>query len=194
MADRDEALAKAAHDHGLSAGAVRALWDALARGGGQMAQFSHPDLGGMGQWSGGGLVQIGDMFNSGLKARVAAACADLAAAASQSVAGRGAPSGSRPSQWQGDPGSASAADGAGGDWWPGEFGRPDASGAQNGSRYAYFAEHRRLAIERQGRLTLYDTGRHRIFGVSQVQSHGANLAFTGEDGAVDVGSLRIVET
>ena len=103
MADRDEALAKAARDHGLSAGAVRALWDALARGGGQMAQFSHPDLGGMGQWSDGGMIQIGDMFDHGLKARVATACADLAAAAARSDAGRAVPSGSRQSQWQGDP-------------------------------------------------------------------------------------------
>lgn len=177
MADRDEALAKAEHDHGLSAGAVRALWDALARGGGRMAQFSHPDLGGMGQWSGGGMIQIGDMSDHGLKARVAAACADLAAAAAHSAVGRAVPS---------------AAVGAR-DWWPGDLGRPDASGAQNGSRYAYFAARRRLAIERDGRVTLYDTGRHRIFGVSQAQSHGASLAFTGEDGAVDVRSLRIVE-
>lgn len=169
MADGDEALAKAARDHGLSEGAVRALRDALARGGGQMAQFSHPGLGGMGQWSGGGMVQIGDMFDHGLKARVAAACADLAGAASRSLAG-----------------------GEGGDWWPGEFGRPDASGTQNGSRYAYFAGHRRLAIACRGRVTLYDTGRHRIFGVSQARSRGSNLAFTGEDGAVDVESLRIV--
>ena len=193
MTDRDEALAKAERDHGLSAGAVRALWDALARGGGRMAQFSHPDLGGMGQWSGGGMIQIGDMLDHGLKAQVAAACADLAAAAAQSAARRAAPSGSRQSQWQDDPWSAPAAAGEERDWWPGDLGRPDASGAQSGSRYAYFTARRRLAIERDGRVTLYDTGRHRIFGVSQAQSHGANLAFTGEDGAVDVGSLRVVE-
>ena len=51
---------------------------AVRRGGGGQAQFSHPDLGGMGQWSRGGMTQVGDMFNNSLKAQVAAACQDLA--------------------------------------------------------------------------------------------------------------------
>ena len=38
----------------------------------------HPDLGGMGQWSQGGMVMVGDMFNNALKARVDALCAELA--------------------------------------------------------------------------------------------------------------------
>jgi hypothetical protein len=42
---------------------------ALQRSGGGQAQFGHPDLGGMGQWM-PGMLMIGDMFNSGLKARV----------------------------------------------------------------------------------------------------------------------------
>ena len=194
MADRDEALARVAREHGLSAGAVRALWDALARGGGRMAQFSHPDLGGMGQWSAGGMVQIGAMFDRDLKARVAAACADLAAAAAaEPSAAAKTTSASRPAPSQDGPLPTRAA-GHGNVWWPGDLGRPDASGSQNGSRYAYFAERRRLAIERAGRITLYDTGRHRILGVSQAQSHGPNLAFTGEDGAIDIESLTIVES
>jgi hypothetical protein len=44
-----------------------------------MAQFSHPELGGMGQWSMGGMIMVGDMFNNGLKARVDALCNDLSA-------------------------------------------------------------------------------------------------------------------
>jgi hypothetical protein len=35
-----------------------------------MAQFSHPEFGGSGQWMRGGMSMIGDMFNSGLKSRV----------------------------------------------------------------------------------------------------------------------------
>ena len=66
--------------HGFSAAAARALAEALRHGGGRMAQFNHPDLGGMGQWSAGGMIMIGDMFNNSLKARVAALCDDLAAA------------------------------------------------------------------------------------------------------------------
>ena len=66
--------------HGFSGGAVSALWYALRRGGGRMGQFSHPELGGMGQWSDGGMLQIGAMFDHARKARVAAACAELAEA------------------------------------------------------------------------------------------------------------------
>ncbi|HEY9212502.1 MAG TPA: SHOCT domain-containing protein, partial [Ancylobacter sp.] len=40
--------------HGVSTEAVRVLLQAVAAGGGTMAQFSHPELGGMGQWSRGG--------------------------------------------------------------------------------------------------------------------------------------------
>ena len=43
-----------------------------------MAQFNHPDLGGMGQWSQGGMTQVGDMFNQTLKERVGALCSTLA--------------------------------------------------------------------------------------------------------------------
>ena len=39
---------------------------ALMEGNGSQAQFSHPDLGGMGQWSQGGMIMVGDMFNEGL--------------------------------------------------------------------------------------------------------------------------------
>ena len=97
MTELDQAIAEAARRHGLSDGAVRALAEALTSGRGQ-AQFSHPELGGMGQWS-GGMVQIGDMFNHGLKAKVAAACADLAEAlAGSDVRASDTP---RTSQWQG---------------------------------------------------------------------------------------------
>ena len=168
-------IAAVAARHGFSEGAVAALGDALRRGGGRMAQFSHPELGGMGQWSGGGMLQIGAMFDHALKARVAAAIADLASAGEgeAGAAPRGAATG-------------------GGEWWPGELGRPSASGSQNGLAYAYFAEARRLAVSRGGRVTLHDTGHHRIFGASQSQSRGQDLAFTAEDGTVDLAALAIV--
>ena len=44
----------AARRYGMSIDAVRVLLEALVASGGGMAQFNHPDLGGMGQWSGGG--------------------------------------------------------------------------------------------------------------------------------------------
>jgi hypothetical protein len=61
----------------VSPGAVEELIRALRAGGGQ-AQFNHPDLGGMGQWAGGNMIMIGDMFNHGLKDRVAKLCQTIA--------------------------------------------------------------------------------------------------------------------
>ncbi len=199
------ALAEVAARHGFSAGAVAALWDAMRRGGGRMAQFSHPELGGMGQWSGGGsggMLQIGAMFDHALKARVAAACADLAGWAGRAPPGAAAPAPAASDPWRGQrqdqrqgqpPGPAAEAGPASrADWWSGDFGRPSASGSQGTTRYAYFAAARRLAVERAGRVTLYDTGRHRIFGVSQSMSRGEHLTFTADDGTVDLDALAVV--
>ncbi len=62
-------LQSLAERHGFSREAVVEAWNALHRGGGSMAQFSHPELGGSGQ-SLPGMLMIGDMFNHGLKSRV----------------------------------------------------------------------------------------------------------------------------
>ena len=64
--------------YGVGSDAVAALLRALERGNGAQAQFNHPDLGGMGQWSQGGMIMIGDMFNQGLKHRVDALCREIA--------------------------------------------------------------------------------------------------------------------
>ncbi len=42
-------------------------------------------------------------------------------------------------------------------WWPNDLGEPSTSGAQNGGRYAFFPDARRLLIEDDGKLTTYDT-------------------------------------
>ncbi len=76
------------------------------------------------------------------------------------------------------------------DWWPEDLGRPSSSGAQNDTRYAFFPATRRLAIERNGVLEIYDSGSHRINGVSQQQSHGQSLVFSSQDGVVDLGQLE----
>ena len=47
-----------ATQHGVSAGAIEALADALSRSQGRAAQFSHPELGGMGQWMAGGMLML----------------------------------------------------------------------------------------------------------------------------------------
>ena len=72
-------VADLATQNGVSLDAALTLLDALTRGGGAQAQFHHPDLGGMGQWSQGGMIMVGDMFNQGLKGRVDRLCNALAA-------------------------------------------------------------------------------------------------------------------
>jgi hypothetical protein len=64
--------------HSISPDAVHTILRALRSGSGTMAQFSHPDFGGMSQWS-SGMTMVGDMFNTGLKAKLDAICTELAA-------------------------------------------------------------------------------------------------------------------
>jgi len=166
--------------HGTSVDAALTLLRALVAGGGTMAQFSHPDLGGMGQWSRGGMTMVGDMFNNALKAKVDGLCAEIAGLlASQPI-------------WEPPPESGGQAGFAGANWWGADLGGPSTSGAQNGVRYAWFPGARRLAIEIGGRVTLYDTGDHQIGGVSQQQGGDASLSFTSQYGQVRLGDLRIV--
>ncbi|QJP17285.1 SHOCT domain-containing protein [Starkeya sp. ORNL1] len=170
------AIEKVAADNGVSTGAAQALFDALAAGGGTMAQFSHPELGGMGQWSRGGMLMIGDMFNHGLKARVDRMCSQLAELAAR-----------HPRGLHGD-----AASGGMRGWWPEGLGIPSSSGAQNDMRYAFFPSERRLAISDGGDVTVYDTEDHIISGVSQQQGSSRNLAFTSQKGDVKLSDLRRV--
>jgi hypothetical protein len=84
------------------------------------------------------------------------------------------------------------APGSSGDWWPGNLGWPSTIGAQNNVRYAYFAQARRLAIEVNGKIAVYDTLDHRIGGFSQQQSHGGSLTFSSQHGVVDVTTLPVI--
>lgn len=190
MPDLDAIAAR----HGVGLDAVRHLLDALARGHGRMAQFNHPDLGGMGQWSAGGMTMIGDMFNSGLKARVVALCDELAPLATGGAQGSGWGSSQSQSQGSGSGGSWNQSWGGswGGSWWPDGLGQPATSGSQNDTRYAFFPESRRLAIETGGRVTLYDTGDHQIGGVSQQQGSSYSLSFTSQYGPVRLEELPVV--
>jgi hypothetical protein len=77
-------------------------------------------------------------------------------------------------------------------WWPDALGQPSTSGSQNGIRYAFFPEKRLLLIEQDGKLTTYDSGDHRISGVSQQGGRGQSLAFTSQNGAVKLDELKQV--
>jgi hypothetical protein len=80
---------------------------------------------------------------------------------------------------------------AGGEkWWPDDLGQPSTSGSQNGMRYAFFPETQRLLVEQGGKLTTYDSGDHRISGVSQQDSQSQSLAFTSQHGSVKLEALK----
>lgn len=175
----DEKLREIARRHGVGEDVVAVLADGLRRSGGRQAQFSHPDLGGMGQWM-PGMIMVGDMFNHALKARVDALCREIAADLA--------------AEPEADPQQSSPAGGEDGRWWPEALGTPNATGGQNDVRYAYFAAANRLAIAQGGAVAVYDTGGQRITGVSQQQGSGGAsvVVFTGRSGPVGLDTLRRV--
>jgi hypothetical protein len=79
-------------------------------------------------------------------------------------------------------------------WWPDELGQPSSSGAQNGMRYAFFPQKRRLLIEQDGKKAVYDSADHQISGVSQQSGHSSSLMFTSQTGPVALDSLRRAES
>jgi Short C-terminal domain len=182
----------AANRHGFSLEAAANLLDALAQGNGYQAQFNHPDFGGMGQWSQGGMIMIGDMFNQGLKHRVDALCGELAALLrSQSSFARDVGGIQSPRQASGVSLFAAGSTAAG-QWWPEDLGSPASVGAQNDLRYAFFPGSRRLAIQQGGGVQIYDAGEHRLSGFSQQQGSDQSLTFTSQFGLVRVADLPLV--
>jgi hypothetical protein len=179
----DQAIQDLAQHYGVSVDAVRTLLLAVSAGGGTLAQFYHPELGGNGQWMSGGMTMVGDMFNHGLKATVSGLCSELS-----SLLGSQELLAPLPRQ--------SAAGGfiaSGNAWWPAELGSPSSSGGQNDARYAYFPQSRRLAILQHGKVKIYNTLDHRIAGVQQEQAGGSgSLTFSSQHGTFGVDTLRSV--
>ena len=189
------AVAEIAKRHGFSSEAAQHMLDAVGRGNGSMAQFNHPEFAGSGQWMRGGMTMVSDMFNNPLKSRVDALCSDLSALIAREAGGGAATEGrSSPSAPAQQPGASGDAGNSGnpGTWWPAGLDRPNSTGSQNDMRYAYFADARRLAVDRGGRVTVYDTLDHGISGVSQQQSGSATLRFSSQHGSVDLESLPVV--
>jgi hypothetical protein len=181
----EQAVADLSTRYGVSTDAVRALLEAVRRGNGTMAQFSHPELGGHGQWMAGGMTMVGDMFNPGLQGTVSGLASDLSSLiASTPVYGPA----SGPLTSAG-PGSVHQADP--GSWWPAELGRPGSSGRQNDPRYSVFPQARRLAVQSGGEtVRVYDTLDHVIYGVQQ-GGQPDRLSFTSQHGTFTVESLPL---
>lgn len=191
-----------AGNHGFSPDAVAHMLFAVLNGNGSMAQFSHGEFGGSGQWMKGGMLMLGDMFNNYLKGRVDGLCWDISnILAVQPGLLR---SGSFQSQSQGGSGYQQQANGAPtgasslfvpdpeSNWWPSELGAPSATGAQNNVRYAYFANGRRLAVKTGGEVWVYDTLDHQIGGFSQQQGVGGSITFGSQYGTINLSTLPVV--
>ena len=203
-------VSEMAQRHGFSTDAVISMLESVIRGNGNMAQFNHPEFSGSGQWMSGGMTMVSDMFNNYLKGRVNSLCSEL----SQLVASQPdlLRTGSFQSQNQGNqeqsnhtgdqssnmPMNPSAslflapAPGTSSDWWPSDLRWPTSTGAQNGMRYAYFAQARRLAIKSNDSVWVYDTQDHQIGGFSQQQSSGGLVSFSSQYGLVDVTRLPVI--
>ena len=179
-----ETLSRFGHDkvgeiasrHGFSAVAVREMLDAVRAGNGSMAQFSHPEFGGAGQWMRGGMTMVSDMFNHRLAARVDSLAAELSAALSSHDAS---------CLFEENPDSER-------NWWPPELGTPDSTGRQNAMAYAYFGGKHRLAINEGGKIRVYDTLGQKITGVSQQQATGGTMMFSTASGAIDLSTLPLL--
>ena len=188
------AVEEIAARNGMSTEAAASMLRALVQGGGTQAQFNHPDLGGMGQWSQGGMIMVGDMFNQNLKYRVDALCTELAALLRQQPQVFEQPRATQ-SQSQGNGASLFVSGtGGSGSWWPAELGSPNSTGAQNDLRYAWFQGTKRLAIQQGGRLRVYDTGNHLISGFGQQQGSDQSLTFSSQFGVVRVADLPEITT
>ncbi len=182
-----------AQRYGVSNDAVITMVYAVMNGNGTMAQFSHPDLGGSGQWMQGGMTMVGDMFNYGLKSKVDGLCVEI----SNQLMNQ--PAYFQPSTNQAQYQSSNNTNGslfvsaaAAGQWWPGDLGSPASTGAQNNVRYAVFPGSSRLAVELNGQMTVYDTLDHSIGGVSQQQGGNDSMTFNSQYGVVNVSSLPVV--
>ena len=217
----EQAINDIAVRHGFSSNAVLSMLESVIHGNGNMAQFSHPEFSGSGQWMRGGMIMVSDMFNNALKSRIEGLCVELSnlianqpnliqRGSFQSQSQGGQAQGSNPGQQQRQHGSTQQqgvsgpvgpvslfvppAPGASDGWWPGDLHGPTSTGAQNGARYAYFAQARRLAIEVNRGVTVYDTLDHQIGGFSQQQSVGGSLSFSSQHGLIDVASLPVVSS
>jgi len=196
----EQAINDLAQRHGFSFDAVSSMLQSVVDGHGNMAQFNHAEFGGPGQWMHGGMIMVSDMFDNVLKGRIDALCRELSALVANEPGL--IPFGTFQSRSQGRQ-QQSASEPAGlvslfvlpadsGDWWPGDLGRASSIGAQNGVRYAYFPQARRLAIEIGGKVTVYNTLDHQICSFSQQQSQGGSLTFSSQYGLIDVATLPVV--
>ncbi|WP_147676068.1 SHOCT domain-containing protein [Algibacter pacificus] len=175
-------MTNVANRYGISVNAVTDLTQALMQSNGTMAQFNIPELGGGGQWMQGGMTMVGDMFNNQLKSTVDGLCIELSNLINQGgIQYKPLPKIQNQNGFQ----SGSA------NWW-GDLGFPNSTGSQNGTSYAIFSNIGRLAIQQNGKVTVFDTLDNQIGGIGQQQGGNYSVTFTSQYGTVDLNTLPIV--
>ena len=172
-----------ANRYGISINAVTDLTYNLMASNGTMAQFNIPELGGGGQWMQGGMTMVGDMFNNQLKATVDGLCIELSNLINQgAIQYKPIPQNNIQNGFQSN---------FNGNWW-GDLGSPNSTGSQNNTSYAIFNNISRLAIQENGKVTVFDTLDNQIGGVEQQQGGNYSVSFTSQYGYVDLNTLPIV--
>src|ERR1700759_3932606 len=73
--------------------------------------------------------------------------------------------------------------------WPTALGIASTSGSSAEMRYAYFPQHRRLAVEWRGVVTIYDTAEYQFRGM--LQAHSAETV--GTSILTQRGRVRLVD-
>ena len=190
--------------YGVSTDGVIHMMVAVRNGGGTMAQFSHPDFGGSGQWMSGGMTMVSDLFNNQLKSLVDNICSEISrrqldaqggmfggSSQSQSQSGSGGQSQHSGGNFQENAGSLFVPDPQA-RWWPAELGTPAATGSQNNLSYGYFPNSRRLAVKTGSDVWVYDTGDHQIGGFGQQQGGGSSISFSSQLGTVPLSRLPVI--
>jgi hypothetical protein len=156
-----------AEQYKVGADAVKVMLDAVVKGGGTMATFNLPEFGGAGEWM-RGMALMGGMAGDPVKATVDSLCNELSALMA-AQARLFMPAGPWPVSER---------------WWPAQLGEPSLTGTRQSSRYAYFAQIRRLAVDSGGRVEVYDTTGFNIEGLGPQGAGGEALTFASNRGPV----------
>lgn len=174
-------IVNVANRYGISVNSVTDLTQTLMRSNGTMAQFNIPELGGGGQWMQGGMTMVGDMFNNQLKATVDGLCYEISNLINQGgIQYKPLPKVENKNGFM---------NGNAGNWW-GDLGFPNSTGSQNNTSYAIFSNINRLAIQENGKVTVFDTLDHQIGGTGQQQGGVYSVSFTSQYGNVDLNQLQ----
>jgi hypothetical protein len=77
-------------------------------------------------------------------------------------------------------------------WPPTSLRRPTISGAHGTLKFAFFADKRRLLIESEGSLQIFDCGAHQIREVDEIVGERPTLEFISQNGRHPICELKLI--